>query len=249
MLRDIHMDVRLLFDTPEDRAASEHILISYLGFTSLVNLRYLDAHPNTPRLYDSGVRYVPPDQTTRPPIKPAKLEALRKLLAQMGQEPEVVRLIERILRGVEVFLDIPALYRAGKGDCNELAPVRVAELWQAGVDASPLLVPERNAFGGFTYHALVKWPDGSAEDPSLILGMGGAARAADRAEEIRKNAERFATHAVEGRMAVAETGIHPRVLGKQMNLLGLLPKDGVFKVGGPAIDLLGSARRRRRASR
>jgi hypothetical protein len=50
--------------------------------------------------------------------------------------------------------------------------------------------------GGTTYHALVSWPPDrrggyrTSEDPSLLLGMGGADRAADRAEEIRKNAER-----------------------------------------------------------
>ena len=35
------------------------------------------------------------------------------------------------------------------------------------------------------------WPDGSSEDPSLLLGMGGAAKAKERHEEERKLAERM----------------------------------------------------------
>lgn len=243
-MRDIHMDVRLPFRTPEDRRASEHILCGLLGFNALVNLRYLDANPATPRLYDSNVQYAPPDQTNRPPIEKAKLQALVALLQSMSQDAETISLITRILRGVEVFLDVPSLYGRGKGDCNELAPVRVAELWQAGVDASPHLIKERNGSGGWTYHAVVKWPDGSQEDPSLILGMGGQARAAERREEIRKNAERWATHMMAAREVIAEHGISPTQLGHQIDLLGLLPKDGVFRVGGGPIDCLGWMRRK-----
>jgi hypothetical protein len=42
-----------------------------------------------------------------------------------------------------------------------------------------------------TYHVLVRWPDNTLEDPSLLLGMSQPERAADRQEEIRKNNERI----------------------------------------------------------
>jgi hypothetical protein len=38
---------------------------------------------------------------------------------------------------------------------------------------------------------LVRWPDNTLEDPSLLLGMSQPERAADRQEEIRKNNERI----------------------------------------------------------
>lgn len=240
MMSDIVLGVSLPFQTPADRAASEKILLDLLGATSLVNLRYLDAHPETPRLYDSGIAYTPPDQATRPPLDPADLAALRQLLSRMRQEPEVQDLIERILRGVEIFLDVPSLYARGKGDCNELAPVRIAELWQAGIDASPHLIKDRGLGGSWTYHAAVLHPDGSSEDPSRILGMGDPRL---RLEEIRKNTERYVGHMALGVEVCNASGYAPEVLGQQMNLAGYLPRDGVFRVGGPPVDLLGWARR------
>jgi hypothetical protein len=83
-------------------------------------------------------------------------------------------------------------------NCDGLAAWRVAELRQAGVAARPYMTNRKRLGGGTTYHALVLWPGYSgvaggrptSEDPSLLLGMGGAARAGERAEEIRKNVER-----------------------------------------------------------
>lgn len=243
MMSDIVLGVHLPFQTEGDRAASEHILLGLLGFTSLVNLRYLDAHPETPRLYDAGIAYAKPDQITRPELREQDLRELRTLLGRMGQEPEVQDMIERILRGVEIFLDVPALYARGKGDCNELAPVRVAELWQAGIDASPHLLAEKNPFGGWTYHAAVKWPDGSSEDPSRILGMGDPRL---RLQEIGANTERYLRYMSDGAAVCAQEGYPREVLSHQMDLLGLLPRDGVFRVGGPPVDLCGWARQQAR---
>lgn len=252
MMRDIVLGCSLPFETEADRRASEHILLDLLGAVCLLNLRYLDQRPETPRLYDSGVTYCPPDQTTRPPLDPQHLAELRALLTHMGQEREVQDLIERILRGVEIFLDVPALYARGMGDCNELVPVRIAELWQAGIDACPHLVKEQNALGGWTYHAVVKWPDGSQEDPSRILGMGEPEL---RREEIRKNVERYAIHLGNGVVVCGMGGYPKEALRQQMQLLGLLPRNGVFSAGGPPIDVLRGMRqeaigvRRRRPAR
>jgi hypothetical protein len=81
-------------------------------------------------------------------------------------------------------------------NCDNVATWRAAELRQAGIPANPYMTNRVRPDGGTTYHVLVQWPPmtwcpyPTLEDPSLLLGMGGAERAADRAEEIRKNAER-----------------------------------------------------------
>jgi hypothetical protein len=73
------------------------------------------------------------------------------------------------------WLDIPNLLRRGYGDCKSLSAWRIAELRMAGVSARPFirwpesaLQPKRRVL-----HALVRWPGGKIEDPSLALGMRG----------------------------------------------------------------------------
>lgn len=230
MMRDIHFGICLDFDTPEDQDDSEDILMRILGINCRHNLMYLQKHPETPPLYDSGVVYTPPDQADgRPPLKKSDVSDLLALLRNMGAEPETALMIVRLLKGIEIFLDVQALYRRGKGDCNELVPVRVAELWRAGIAASPYLTKEDNDRGGITYHAVVLWPDGSSEDPSLILGMGGPSRAADRAEEIRKNAERWRSYMSAAERLVVAEGVSPEAVGKKIDAMSLAPRDGVFK--------------------
>lgn len=229
-MRDIFLGIRLPFDTVDDQEDSEEILTRILGVICRVNLQYLRKHPDAPALYDSGVVYTPPDQADgRPPLEKKKLAKLLALLREMGQEPETALMVVRMLKGIEIFLDIPALYRRGKGDCNELVPVRVAELWRAGIAANPWLIKAPNDRGGFTYHNIVKWPDGSGEDPSLILGMGGPARADERREEIRKNAERWEMYMSEAHRLASVEGHSPAQLGRQIDAMGLAPKDGVFR--------------------
>lgn len=229
MMRNIHLGVKLPFETEEDREDSEDILMRLLGIMSRLNLQYLRRHPKTPALYDSGVRYTPPDQLDRPKLAKDKVQQLFSLLQEMGLEAQTGLTIYRIVCGIEEFLDIPSLYRRGKGDCNELVPVRVAELWRAGVAASPYLVKQRNGRGGWTYHALVQWLDGSSEDPSLILGMGGADRAADRLEEIRKNTERWTNYMQAAQQLIAAEGAKPDVLGWKIDQMAILPQGGVFR--------------------
>ena len=74
--------------------------------------------------------------------------------------------------------------------CDNLACARAAELRSVGFDASSYITHRRRLDGGFTYHAIVRWPDGTGEDPSLLLGMGGPSRNLDRAEENRRLGER-----------------------------------------------------------
>lgn len=78
-------------------------------------------------------------------------------------------------RGQNDWLDIPNLKRRGFGDCKSLSAWRIAELRHAGVQARPFIRwpkmhkdPTRRVL-----HALVRWPDGRIEDPSMALGMRG----------------------------------------------------------------------------
>ena len=229
MMRDLHFGVRLEFETPEEQEESEEILLRMLGVNCLANFQYLRRNPGTLSLYDSDVLYTPPDQADgRPPLKKEDLKKLLKLLRKMGSDPETALMIVRMLKGIEIFLDIPTLYRRGKGDCNELVPVRIAELWMQGIAASPYLTKESNDRGGISYHCVILHRDGSTEDPSLILGMGGRERAADRREEIRKNAERIANLTAAGQQLVAEGASAAEVLRK-IEAMGFMPSSGVFK--------------------
>lgn len=229
MIRDLHLGFKLNFDSAEEQEDSEDILMWLLGINCRLNFMHLRKHPDTKALYDSGIVYAPPDQADgRAPLSRSELKKLIKTLRETGFDTETALMVVRMRKGIEIFLDIPALFRRGKGDCNELVPLRVAELWRTGVAASPYLIKFRNERGGWTYHALVLWPDGSSEDPSLILGMGGRARAADRREEIRKNKERWDNY-----MAAAQQLIHAEAAlfqeGSRIDAMGLLPRDGVFR--------------------
>jgi hypothetical protein len=75
-------------------------------------------------------------------------------------------------------------------NCDNVASWRAAELRELGINARPYITWRQRADGGYTYHVIVWYPDGTHEDSSLLLGMGGAERAADRAEEERKLGER-----------------------------------------------------------
>jgi len=92
--------------------------------------------------------------------------------------------------GEENWKDCWACLRDGHADCDRLAAWRAAELRVAGVPAEPVLkwqwipraimiamgYPARllgNSPGVWMVHCLVRFPDGTTEDPSKILGMGG----------------------------------------------------------------------------
>lgn len=75
--------------------------------------------------------------------------------------------------------------------CDNMSGWRAAECRFLGYEVMPFLsVSRESASGGTVYHALNIWPDGSSEDPSLILGMAQPQRWAEREMEIAKNIER-----------------------------------------------------------
>lgn len=66
----------------------------------------------------------------------------------------------------EHWRTIAELHQYQGGDCEDLACARVAELREAGINARPWLQKIQGL-----WHVQVRWPDGTIEDPSVLLGM------------------------------------------------------------------------------
>lgn len=66
----------------------------------------------------------------------------------------------------EQWLTAPIIIERGVGDCEDLASWRSAELRLAGIDAMAIARPS-----SVGYHIVVRYPDGTIEDPSRKLGM------------------------------------------------------------------------------
>jgi hypothetical protein len=76
-------------------------------------------------------------------------------------------------RGQEEFADIPTVYARKWGDCDDLAPWRVAELRAVYREPAKLRVSwaVNAAAKQRLFHITVRRADGSIEDPSRVLGM------------------------------------------------------------------------------
>lgn len=194
MLRHIWVE-QTLFSPFSDKGEDETDLLWMLEALTQRNQNYLKQHPRTPRLYKSGVKYAVPAQYGGECKEVAILKQALGGAANKRDVRKVLELIQDVLGG-EHFCDIGVILELGEIDCDGLAAFRAAELRQAGIRAKPWMTKRTRPDGGTTYHALVKWPPfgrnqhETSEDPSLLLGMGGPARAKDRQEEIRKNIER-----------------------------------------------------------
>lgn len=211
MLRFILID-STMFEAGDDNMGTQKNIMWAIEFLVQRNAEYLKQRPNTRRLYRSGVKYMSPQQFLGDVNEVAVLKAA---LGKTADQPSVQRALETVqdVLGGERFRDIGRIIENGGGDCDNLAAWRAAELRQCGIKADPYMTNRKRMDGGVTYHALVLWPslrdlvrDGllteesirgrsdadfqTTEDPSLLLGMGGESRKADRAEEIRKNQER-----------------------------------------------------------
>lgn len=195
MLRYVLFDTTM-FGPGQSRAETEHDIMWLLQALCTRNQSYLKEHPNTPRLYKSGVNWSAPKQLTG---DVDEVKILKKHLGVAMRSPDVQRVLEKIqdVLGGEHFCDIGRILELGEIDCDGLACWRVAELRQMGIQAEPCMTSRERPGGGTTYHALVAWPPmgpynyETSEDPSLLLGMYQPERAADRLEEIRKNNERL----------------------------------------------------------
>jgi hypothetical protein len=190
-LRNILFDMDLFRDE-SDRASSQKRVLWLLQALTNCNRLYLRENPGTPLLYQSGVKYKLPEQFERAEIPEAAL--LRAYLKKKGAPAEIMAAAEGMIEqlgGGEHFREIPRIIENNGGDCDNLAAWRAAELCELGFDAAPCIVWRRRPDGGMTYHVIVMHEDGSSEDPSLLMGMGGAERDADREHERQKLGERM----------------------------------------------------------
>jgi hypothetical protein len=84
---------------------------------------------------------------------------------------------------------IPRLYKMGRGDCEDIAAARTAELRvRHGIDARMCNQHWQHAWdasseGGWGTHWLVCLPDGTVEDPSSMLSRG-TPRVSQRSKRI-----------------------------------------------------------------
>jgi hypothetical protein len=160
-------------------------------------------------------------------IDPAKVPELKVYLRKLGADEEAISNVVRLLGGMEIFQGLQQLLKAKHGDCDRLTCARLAELWLAGIMAGPYLIPFPNDRGGTTYHAVVIYPDGSYEDPSVLCHMPG-----DRAGEIEKNLERHQNlvHAAADIMLVDGLGDEDS-LGAVIDAAGYMPRGGYMHPG------------------
>jgi hypothetical protein len=180
-----------LFRDEADRANSQKRILALLEALVMCNRLYLRQNPDTPLIYQSGIRYIVPEQFERAHLP--EVDRVREWLLKKGAPADVreaFMLMADQLGSGEHFREIPRILEHCGGDCDNVAAWRCAELRELGISAKPYITWRKRPDGGTTYHVIVRWPDGSSEDPSLLLGMGGSSRATDRAEEERKLGDR-----------------------------------------------------------
>ena len=135
------------FDDPRiDAAWKVGILRQGLAPIIMANRAYLRTHPEWPGLYKAG-------------LKGYKFNR-------------------------DHWRDIPTLLKYGEGDCKDFTAVRIAELLDGydprfpyGVRAAVHVTTDRRTLDTgenvTMYHVLVRFPNGTLEDPSRMLGMPG----------------------------------------------------------------------------
>lgn len=190
MLRHILFDLSLFADE-SDRKNSEKRVLFLLEALVNCNRYWLWQNPDAPLIYQSGIKYINPQQVE--PVQLPEVAKVRAWLEKKGASNDVMEAFRSLAGQVgagECFREIPRIIENGGGDCDNVASWRVAELRELGIWAKPGIRWRERSDGGTTYHVIVLWPDGTDEDPSLLLGMGGEEKAADRAEEVRKLLER-----------------------------------------------------------
>lgn len=72
---------------------------------------------------------------------------------------------------IDRWKDAAQVLRDGHGDCDDLVPWRLAELWLDGIPARSVAHLTREADGSVLFHATLVLGNGQPEDPSERLGM------------------------------------------------------------------------------
>jgi len=131
---------------PKQIAFSQAALRAGVMGLMLIDCVWLRTYPQTPRLYASGCIYKP--------------------------ERRRIDVAGNILEYGETWQSIPWVLHRGYGDCEDLGAWRAAELRvKNGIAATPDVRVRRLPSGSWRAHVVVKYPDGSIEDPSAKLGM------------------------------------------------------------------------------
>lgn len=219
MLRHILFDLSL-FATEAERANSQKRVLILLNALTWCNQLWLRSHPDTPLIYQSNITYKIPQQFERANLP--EVDTVRAWLEKKSAPDPVMTAFKEMadqLGGGECFREIPRIRENGGGDCDNVACWRAAELRELGINAVPYITWRFRADGGTTYHVIVRWPDGTAEDPSLLLGMPEPYPGA-RAEEIDKLAERTADY-VKGVLS----GLRQQTSVEGVGAQGSLPSD------------------------
>lgn len=108
-----------------------------------------------------------------------QVAAINHYYLMMHQAPPLyesgVRYREEPPGTTEEFATIPVILARGHGDCDDLAPYRVAELRMLGEHAQIRLQWKKSRVTGKRmYHVVVRRADGRIEDPSKLLGMNSS---------------------------------------------------------------------------
>ena len=235
-MRHIHEEYGSLFDGSDARADgqptdSETYLLWKMENVADDNLKWLLRHPEAPLLYDTDVVYDLPEQLKRPISSRARAQ-VAAILRKDGVSESKVKSTMDFLDGVETFYDTPRLYEEGKGDCNILVPTRLAELRRAGIPAKAVMVKKEGEDGVAYYHAQLQVPpmpgiaevngvpQPSIEDPSVILGMAGAA---EMREEMCRNVERVQAMCGHASTVLGYYGGDGPAVGRQIQMCGFVP--------------------------
>jgi hypothetical protein len=158
MLRHVLFDLSLFMDE-SDRANSQKRVLWLLEALTRCNQLYLQQHPETPLIYQSGIEYKVPQQFERADLPEA--DAVQDFLAKSNPPQSVVKAFKTLVSmcgGGEHFRDIPRIIENGGGDCDNVASWRTAELRQLGIAAKPYITWRRRMDGGMTYHVVVIFP-------------------------------------------------------------------------------------------
>lgn len=148
-----------LFGNEAERAASERVLTKALELLLTANVEYLRLHPETPGIYQAGVRY------KREPLRNQEWLRIRVPLPGGGER------IAIFPRPPEEWKTAPYCIDDRFADCEDLACWLAAQrIVRNGINARPTFT-FRNYGNVSVYHIIVQYPDGTTEDPSRKLGM------------------------------------------------------------------------------